>query len=98
MRDRASSRFDADELRRCATHLSPSAIQANEPQLHCDDGILLAVVNPVAGVRADEHGVCLGALFGDADWSTPLAPPPDADPWGRPPTDPLYGVMPGYER
>ena len=32
------------------------------------------------------------------DESLPLAPPPDADPWGRPPTDPLYGVMPGYER
>ena len=76
-RDRGSSRLDPDRLRRCALHLSPGAIQANEPQLLQDDGILRAVVNPVAGVRADEHGICLGALFEDADWSTPLAPPPD---------------------
>lgn len=26
-----------------------------------------------------------------------LEPAPDADPWGRPKGDPLYGVMPGYE-
>jgi len=41
------------------------------------DGLLRAVVNPVAGVRADEHGVCLGALFEDADWSAPRTPAPD---------------------
>ena len=76
-RDRASSRFDAEALRRCALRLSPDNIAPHEPQLLDEDGILRAVVNPVAGVRADEHGVCLGALFEDADWSTPLAPAPD---------------------
>lgn len=76
-RERGSSRFDADGLRRCALRLSPDNIQANQPQLREEDGLLRAVVNPVAGVRADEHGVCLGALFEDADWSTPLTPAPD---------------------
>ena len=76
-RDRASSRFDADGLRRCALRLSPDNIEPNQPQLLDEDGILRAVVNPVAGVRADKHGVCVGALFEDADWSTPLAPVPD---------------------
>ena len=76
-RDRAASGVDADGLRRRALRLSPKDIAAHEPQILEGDGILRAVVNPVAGVRADEHGVCLGALFDDADWSTPLAPPPD---------------------
>ncbi len=76
-REPASSRFDAEALRRCALRLSPDNIAPHEPRLLDEDGILRAVVNPVAGVRADEHGVCLGALFEDADWSTPLAPAPD---------------------
>jgi hypothetical protein len=69
--------IDAAGLRRCALRLSPGNIEPNEPLLLDDDGILRAVVNPVAGVRADEHGVCLGALFEDVDWSTPQAPAPD---------------------
>ncbi len=48
-RDRASSRFDADGLRRCALRLSPDDIEPNQPQLLDEDGILRAVVNPVAG-------------------------------------------------
>ena len=76
-REGTSSRFDADGVRRSALRLGPDNIKSHEPQLLADDGILRAVVNPVAGVRADEHGVCLGALFEDADWSTPLTPEPD---------------------
>ena len=76
-REGASPPLDADALRRCALRLSPDNITPNEPQILAEDGLLRAVVNPVAGVRADRHGVCLGALFEDADWSTPLAPAPD---------------------
>lgn len=38
--------------------------------------------------------------IGTAPSSPPPAaePAPDADPWGRRPGDPNYGVMPGYER
>jgi hypothetical protein len=76
-RNRASTRFDTEVLRRCALELSPDNIAANPPALLQGDGIVRAVVNPVTGVRADEHGVCVGALFEDADWSTPLTAPPD---------------------
>jgi hypothetical protein len=76
-RDPASSRHTSDDVRRCALNLSPDNMEPGDPLLLEEDGILRAVVNPVAGVRADGHGVCLGALFEDADWSTPLATPPD---------------------
>ena len=76
-RDRRSSRYDLDSLRRCALQVSPDNIEAHQPQLLEDDGILRAVVNPVAGIHADDHGVGLGALFDAHDWSTPLAPAPD---------------------
>ncbi len=76
-RNGASPRFDAAGLGLCALRLSPGNIEQHEPQLLDEAGILRAVVNPVAGVRSDEHGVCLGALFEDADWSTPQTPPPD---------------------
>ena len=77
MRDRKSARFSVEAVRDCALRLSPDNIQAHEPQLFDGDGIVRAVVNPVAGVRADDHGVCLGTLFEDVDWSTPGATEPD---------------------
>jgi len=76
-RDRASRRFDAEALRRCARALGPDNIEPHPAEVLEADGIVRAVVNPVPGVRADEHGVCVGALFEDADWSTPLTAPPD---------------------
>ncbi|MGZ4199592.1 MAG: hypothetical protein ACXVP1_05350 [Thermoleophilia bacterium] len=76
-RNGASPRFDAAGLGRCALRLSPGNIEPHEPQLFDEAGILRAVVNPVAGVRSNERGICLGALFEDADWSTPQTPPPD---------------------
>lgn len=76
-RGRRGSRVDGEALRRCALHLSPDDIQPHEPQISETDSIVRAVVNPVAGVRADDHGVCLGALFEDVDWSTPGCPEPD---------------------
>jgi hypothetical protein len=76
-RERRPPQLTSDRVLRCARSLSPDDIVPSEPLLLDEDGILRAVVNPVAGVRADRHGVCLGALFEDADWSTPLAPPPD---------------------
>lgn len=38
----------------------------------------------------------LGSTNGDLDPT--LEPIPEADPWGRTRDDPLYGVMPGFER
>ena len=75
-RDPASSRFDAEALRRCALHVSPDGIDAHAPHVLHEDGVLRAVINPVAGIRADDHGVCLGAIVDDDDWSTPLTPAP----------------------
>ena len=40
-------------------------------------GIAWAVVNPVPGLRLRANGVCLGALFEAADWSTPGTGAPD---------------------
>lgn len=42
-------------------------------------------------------GAPLAAVADDDGDGLPNVPP-DADPWGRVPSDPLYGVMPGYER
>jgi len=76
-RDRASRPLDAGTLERLALELAPDNIQPNAPQVFEGDGLLRVVINPVAGVLSDDHGVCLGALFEDADWSTPGSPPPD---------------------
>lgn len=67
----------AADLRRLALHLAPDNIHANEPHVVAGDGIAWAVVNPVPGLRIRANGVCLGALFEDADWSTPLSGAPD---------------------
>ena len=72
-----ASRLTADDVRRCALHLSPDNVEANPPHVDTVNGVTLAVVNPVDSVRVGPHGVCLGMLFGDADWSGLGGPPPN---------------------
>ena len=76
-RDAASLPLKGYDLRRCAEHLTPDDITANPPDVHEQHGLARAVVNPVPGVRIAPGGVCLGALFEDADWSTVGAESPD---------------------
>ena len=67
----------AEDLRRLALHLAPDNITPNPPHVVEDGGLAWAVVNPVPGVRIRANGVCLGALFEDADWSVPLGGAPN---------------------
>jgi asparagine synthetase B (glutamine-hydrolysing) len=76
-RDRSSARFSPEDLKRCALRLTPDNVHPNPPDVLVEAGLLRAVVNPVPSVRIDRHGVCLGALFETADWSTPLTAAPD---------------------
>jgi hypothetical protein len=76
-RDRASRRFTRSELKRCALHLGPDNIQPNAPDAYEESGLVRVLVNPIAGVRVEPHGICLGRLFEEADWSTPGSPAPD---------------------
>jgi asparagine synthetase B (glutamine-hydrolysing) len=76
-RDRSGSPLRGGELRRCALRLSPDNIAASPPDVREEDGLARAVVNPVPSVRIAPHGVCLGALFEDADWATVGAAAPD---------------------
>jgi asparagine synthetase B (glutamine-hydrolysing) len=73
----AAPPWSADALRRCALHLSPEGITPNPPDIHEEAGLARAVVNPVPGVRVHPQGVCLGALFEDAAWSTVGGESPD---------------------
>jgi hypothetical protein len=66
-----------DDLRRLALHLAPDNITPNAPHVTESDGLAWAVVNPVPGVQIRANGVCLGALFEDADWSVPLSRAPN---------------------
>lgn len=76
-RDRGASPLSGVVLRRCAEHLVPDDIAANPPDIHEEAGLVRAVVNPVPGVRVSPRGVCLGALFEEADWATVGAAAPD---------------------
>jgi hypothetical protein len=76
-RDKAAPRFTAADLRRCALALGPDTIEPNAPDVYAEDGLVRVVVNPVAGVRVVPRGVCLGALFEEADWATVGAARPD---------------------
>ena len=76
-RDRSASPLRGDDLRRCALYLSPDDITPNPPNVHEEDGLARAVLNPVPGVRIAPGGVCLGALFEDADWAAVGAAAPD---------------------
>ena len=76
-RDRGASPLSGAVLRRCAEHLVPDDITANPPDVREEAGLARAVVNPVPGVRVSPRGVCLGALFEEADWATVGAASPD---------------------
>jgi len=76
-RDKAAAPPRGDDLRRCALRLSPDIITPNPPDVYEERGLARAVVNPVPGVRTDARGICLGALFGEADWARLGSPPPD---------------------
>jgi hypothetical protein len=76
-RDRSAAPFTAADLRRCALALGPDTIKPNAPDVHEEEGLVRAVVNPVDGVRIEPRGVCLGALFEEADWATVGAARPD---------------------
>jgi hypothetical protein len=67
----------ADDLRRLAMHLAPDNITPNPPHVTEEAGLAWAVINPVPGVQIRANGVCLGALFGDCDWSVPLSRAPN---------------------
>ena len=67
----------AEDLRRLALHLAPDNITPNPPFVAEGDGLAWAVINPVPGVQVRANGVCLGALFEDADWSAPLSGVPN---------------------
>ncbi len=67
----------AEDLRRLALHLSPDNITPNPPHVAEEAGLAWAVINPVPGVQVRANGVCLGALFEDADWSAPLGRAPN---------------------
>ncbi len=76
-RDRSATPFTVADLRRCALALGPDTIEPNPPDLYSEDGLVRAVVNPVAGVLVEPRGVCLGALFEEADWATVGVARPD---------------------
>lgn len=76
-RDAGASAPTGDDLRRCALYLSPDNITPNPPDVCEENGLTRAVINPVPGVRITPGGVCLGALFEDADWASVGAPSPD---------------------
>ena len=69
-RDAAALPWNGADLRRCAVHLGPDDITPNPPDVREEAGLARAVINPVPGVRITPGGVCLGALFEDADWSS----------------------------
>ena len=76
-RNRASSRCSLDDLLKLGDHLNPDNIRPNPSETLSEDGLTRIVINPVPGVRVDRRGVCLGALFEDADWTTLGASSPD---------------------
>ena len=76
-RDAAALPWSGADLRRCAMHLHPDDITPNAPDVHEEAGLARAVVNPIPGIRVSPRGVCLGALFEDADWATVGAGAPD---------------------
>ena len=76
-RDAAALPWNGADLRRCAVHLGPDDVTPNPPDVREEAGLVRAVINPVPGVRITPGGVCLGALFEDADWSAIGAAAPD---------------------
>ena len=48
-----------------------------------------AAAMPAAAVEVNGHA--------DIDYAPPVEEAPELDPWGRTRSDPLYGVMPGFE-
>ena len=75
-RGRVAAPATADELRRCAGHLAPAGAPA-AAHVWGEDGVSLAVINPVPAVRIEPRAVCIGALFEAADWTRPGTPRPD---------------------
>ena len=63
----------------------PTTSSPNPPDVREEAGLARAVVNPVPGVRIAPGGVCLGALFEEADWATVGAGAPDGTVCHRPP-------------
>lgn len=76
-RDRSPAPADGARLAGLARRLSPDNIRPNPPLVLEQPGLARLVVNPVESVRVDDHGVLLGVLFEDADWSALGSPVPD---------------------
>ena len=56
--------FTAEDVRRCAARLSPDHITPRAPLLFEDQGLVVAVVNPIPDLPTTAGAVCLGGLIG----------------------------------
>ncbi len=68
-RDPSARADSADDWLKLALSLAPTNISANRPLLHEHPGLAVAVLNPVAGVRAHAGCACVGTLLDSReDW------------------------------
>ena len=73
----ASARISRDDVKRVALHVVPANIDARPPNILEREDLIRAVVNPLPTVLTSDRGLCLGALFEEADWSSMGSPIPD---------------------
>ena len=72
--------FDPADLQRCAAAIAPDNIEPHDPLIHAEAGLLVGVVNPVAGIPMNDGSVCLGRVFGPSDgWWRLGAEAPDGN-------------------
>jgi len=72
------SNVNIDSIDRISHHLQPENIDYPKPYVCVSDGLLAAVINPVASLTVDGINVCIGGFFGAAKrWQHIGATPPD---------------------
>ena len=68
-RDPSARTHSADDVLNLARPLSPTNISPKRPLLHEHPGLVLAVLNPVAGTRTHDGCACVGTLLDSReDW------------------------------
>jgi asparagine synthetase B (glutamine-hydrolysing) len=76
-REATDNPYSVDDVRRCVDALVPDNIEPRPPLIYEQDGVVVAVANPVPEIPVHNGCVCLGRFFGPAPqwWETGSAAP-----------------------
>ena len=69
--------FSTEDVRTVAARLSPDHIAPRAPLMAEEQGLIVAVVNPIPDLPAGTNAVCLGGLVGASGWNTTGSGRPD---------------------